>query len=86
MQIEQWSAGKSTIRYLIPRTNENGTVHNVWKNAGMNRIAIMKANFIQHPYRTSNDRSPEDTHVNKALQQYLAVCNTHDVMQSTVLL
>jgi hypothetical protein len=43
MQIEQWSAGKSTIRYLIPRTNENGTVHNVWKNAGMNRIAIMKA-------------------------------------------
>jgi hypothetical protein len=43
MQIEQWSAGKSTIRYLIPRTKENGTVHNVWKNAGMNRIAIMKA-------------------------------------------
>jgi hypothetical protein len=29
---------------LIPRTKENGAVHNVWKNAGMNRIAIMKAN------------------------------------------
>jgi hypothetical protein len=43
MQIEQWSVGKSTLRYLIPRTKENGTVHNVWKNAGMNRIAIMKA-------------------------------------------
>ena len=43
MQIEQWSVGKSTIRYLIPRTKENGTVHNVWENAGMNRIAIMKA-------------------------------------------
>ena len=43
MQIEKWSVGKSTIRYLIPRTKENGTVHNVWKNAGMNRIAIMKA-------------------------------------------
>jgi hypothetical protein len=43
MQIEQWSVGKSTIRYLIPRTKENGAVHNVWKNAGMNRIAIMKA-------------------------------------------
>jgi hypothetical protein len=46
MQIEQWSVGKSTIRYLIPRTNENGTVHNVWKNAGMNRIAIMKARVV----------------------------------------
>jgi surface polysaccharide O-acyltransferase-like enzyme len=34
MQIEKWSVGKSTIRYLIPRTKENGTVHNVWKNAG----------------------------------------------------
>ena len=43
MQIEQWFVGKSTIRYLIPRTKENGTVHNVWKNAGMHRIAIMKA-------------------------------------------
>jgi hypothetical protein len=28
---------------LNPRTKENGAVHNVWKNAGMNRIAIMKA-------------------------------------------
>ena len=28
---------------MIPRTKENGDVHNVWKNAGMNRIAIMKA-------------------------------------------
>jgi hypothetical protein len=46
MQIEQWSVGKSIIRYLIPRTKENGTVHNVWKNAGMNRIAIMKASTI----------------------------------------
>ena len=45
MQIELhvWYVGKSTIRYLNPRTKENGAVHNVWKNAGMNRIAIMKA-------------------------------------------
>ena len=43
MQIEQWSVVKSTIRYLIPRTKENGAVHNVWKNAGMHRIAIVKA-------------------------------------------
>jgi hypothetical protein len=28
---------------LIPRTKENGAVHNVWKNAGMHRIAIVKA-------------------------------------------
>jgi hypothetical protein len=53
MQIEQWSAGKSTIRYLIPRTKENGTVHNVWKNAGMNRIAIMKASTKAHFYKYS---------------------------------
>jgi hypothetical protein len=43
MQIELWYVGKSTIRYLNPRTKENGAVHNVWKNAGMNRIAIVKA-------------------------------------------
>ena len=43
MQIELWSVGKSTIRYLNPRTKENEAAHNVWENAGMNRIAIMKA-------------------------------------------
>ena len=43
MQIKLWSVGKSTIRYLNPRTKENEAAHNVWENAGMNRIAIMKA-------------------------------------------
>jgi hypothetical protein len=47
MQIEQWSVGKSTLRYLIPRTKENGTVHNVWKNAGMNRISFAYKNQLR---------------------------------------
>jgi hypothetical protein len=41
MQIKLWSVGKSTIRYLNPRTKENEAAHNVWENAGMNRHGLV---------------------------------------------
>ena len=42
-QIEQWNIGKSTTTYLSHSTRERGAIHNIWTNAGLNRISIMKA-------------------------------------------
>jgi hypothetical protein len=43
--IRKWGVSSISLLHIkhIAEIYENGTVHNVWKNAGMNRIAIMKA-------------------------------------------